>query len=166
MPALVMIEGSKIVQVGPDGSVDLPRGDFEAVDCSTMAVLPGLIDPHGHIALGPGSSYEEMFQCSDGLQLSSGIVNAQMTLESGVTTVRDCGCRNRVTLDLRAAEQGGIILAPRMLVSGPPITMTGGHFNFCNAEADGYEAIRRLTTSEGRGGLHQTHGLGRRYENN
>jgi len=143
--ALIVINETKVVQAGPEKEVDLPKGDFEELDCSRMTVLPGLIDPHLHLALGPGSNYEEQFQCSDGLQLSSGIVNAQMTIESGVTTLRDCGCRNRITLDLRQAEQRGIILAPRLLVSGPPITMTGGHFNFCNGEADGSEAVRRLT---------------------
>ena len=143
--ALIVIDGSRIVRVGSEDSVDLPQGGFEELDCSKMTVLPGLIDTHLHLALGPGSNYDEMFQCSDGLQLSSGIVNAQMTLDSGVTTVRDCGCRNRVMLDMRAAEQRGIISAPRLLVSGPPITMTGGHFHFCNGEADGSEAVRRLT---------------------
>ncbi len=143
--ALIVVDGTRIVQTGSEKSVDLPQGSFEVVDCSKMTVLPGLIDPHLHLALGPGSSYDEMFQCSDGLQLSSGIVNARMTLDSGVTTVRDCGCRNRIMLDMRAAEQRGIILAPRLLVSGPPITMTGGHFHFCNAEADGAEAVRSLT---------------------
>jgi len=143
--ALVVIDGSRIVHVGSEKSVGLPQGNYEELDCSEMTVLPGLIDPHLHLALGPGSNYDEMFQCSDGLQLSSGIVNAQMTLESGVTTVRDCGCRNRIMLDVRAAGQRDIISAPRLLVSGPPITMTGGHFYFCNAEADGSEAVRRLT---------------------
>jgi imidazolonepropionase-like amidohydrolase len=104
-----------------------------------------LIDTHLHFALGPGKKYEKQFQYSDGLQLASGIVNAQFTLESGVTTARDLGARKSVAIDLRKAERMNIIQAPRLLVCGRSITMTGGHFYFCYAEVDGYEVIKRTT---------------------
>jgi imidazolonepropionase-like amidohydrolase len=60
-----------------------------------------------------------------------------------VTTVRDCGARNRTTLSLRDAAAHGLFPSPRLLVSGPPITITGGHFWWCNGEADGVEGVRR-----------------------
>jgi len=144
--AVVVIDGSKLAQVGEESTVDIPKaGDVEEVDCSKKTVLPGLVDTHLHFALGAGANYEEMFQWPDSLQLVTGVVNARFTLESGVTTARDCGARNRVALDLREAARRDIILAPRLLVCGRSITMTGGHFHFCNAEADGYEGVRRAT---------------------
>jgi len=144
--AVLLIDGSKLAAVGEESSVEIPKGgEVEVVDCSEKTILPGLIDTHLHFALGAGANYEEMFQWPDSLQLVSGILNARLTLESGVTTARDCGARNRVALDLREAARRNLIQAPRLLVCGRSITMTGGHFHYCNAEADGYEGVRRAT---------------------
>jgi imidazolonepropionase-like amidohydrolase len=140
--AVLLIEGSKIIEVGDESSVDIPR-DAEEIDVQGGFVLPGLIDTHIHLAIGPGANYVEQFKSSDGVHLASGVVNARSTLDSGVTTVRDLGARNRVAFDLREAERTGLILSPRLLVCGRSITMTGGHFHYCNAEADGYEEVRK-----------------------
>jgi imidazolonepropionase-like amidohydrolase len=143
--AVILVEGSKILEVGEEGEVDVPRGPvIEEIDCSTMTVLPGLIDSHIHLALGAGSSYEEMFTHSDAHLLLTGSVNARSVLEAGITTVKDLGTRNRVAFDLREASEKGIIQTPRLILSGQPITMTGGHFYFCNAVADGYEEVRKM----------------------
>jgi imidazolonepropionase-like amidohydrolase len=142
--AIIVIEGPKIACIGEETEVDLPSR-CEEIDCSKMTVLPGLIDAHLHLALGEGESYEEMFQWPDSLQLISGVVNSQLTLEAGITTARDCGARNRVGLDLREAARRNLFPAPRLLVCGRPITITGGHFHFCNEEADGYEGVRLAT---------------------
>jgi len=142
--AVVVIEESKIVEVGEEGEVDIPRGiDVEEIDCSGMTVLPGLIDSHVHLALGAGDYYEEMFSNSDAHQLICGVINARSILDAGITTVKDCGARNRVAFDLREASERGLIETPRLLLSGRSITMTGGHFYFCNAVADGYEEVRK-----------------------
>jgi len=142
--AVVVIEESRIVEVGEEGEVDIPRGiDVEEIDCSGMTVLPGLIDSHVHLALGAGDYYEEMFSNSDAHQLICGVINARSILDAGITTVKDCGARNRVAFDLREASERGLIETPRLLLSGRSITMTGGHFYFCNAVADGYEEVRK-----------------------
>ena len=140
--AILLIEGSKIIAVGDKSSVDIPK-DAEEIDVQGGFVLPGLIDAHIHLAIGPGENYVEQFKSSDGVHLATGVVNARSALDSGVTTVRDLGARNRVAFDLREAERTGLILSPRILVCGRSITMTGGHFHYCNAEADGYEEVRK-----------------------
>jgi imidazolonepropionase-like amidohydrolase len=57
--------------------------------------------------------------------------------------MREAGGRNRVPLDLRDAWKLGLIDAPRLLVSGRPLTITGGHFYFCNDnESDGVDEVR------------------------
>lgn len=142
--AVILVEGSKILEVGEEREVDVPRGrGVEKIDCSTMTVLPGLIDSHIHLALGAGSFYEEMFAHSDAHLLLTGVVNARSVLDAGITTVKDLGTRNRVAFDLREASATGIIQTPRLILSGRAITMTGGHFYFCNAVADGYEEVRK-----------------------
>ena len=140
--AVLLIEGSKIVEVGGESSIDIPK-DAEEIGIHGGFILPGLIDAHLHLAIGPGENYVEQFKSSDGVHLATGVVNARSTLDAGVTTVRDLGARNRVAFDLREAERTGLILSPRLLVCGRSITMTGGHFHYCNAEADGYEEVRK-----------------------
>jgi len=144
--AVLVVEGSRLVAAGKESEIDVPSGgDVQELDCSEKTVLPGLIDTHLHFALGAGANYEEMFTWPDSLQLVTGILNARLTLESGVTTARDCGARNRVALDLREAGRRGLIVSPRLLVCGRSITATGGHFHFCNAVADGYQEVRKAT---------------------
>jgi len=142
--AVILVEGSTIRAVGEDGTVDVPRGrGVETLDCSQLTVLPGLIDAHLHLALGAGGCYEEMFAHSDAHLLLTGVVNARSVLDAGITTVQDLGTRNRVAFDLRDAAATGLLQAPRLRLAGRAITMTGGHFYFCNAVADGAEAVRR-----------------------
>ena len=63
-----------------------------------------------------------MHEDSDDLMLVRAVRNCQLHLAAGVTTVRDCGARNRTTLSLRDASRLGLFPSPRLLVSGPPLT--------------------------------------------
>jgi imidazolonepropionase-like amidohydrolase len=85
-------------------------------------LLPGLIDVHVHLTFGtPGRTYEQvMSQDSDDLMLVRAVPNSRVHLSVGVTTVRDCGARNRTTLSVREAARLGLFSNPRLLVSGPP----------------------------------------------
>jgi imidazolonepropionase-like amidohydrolase len=55
------------------------------------------------------------------------VVNARTTLEAGFTTVRDVGSRAFLAVDLREAINEGFLVGPRVVASGPGISMTGGH---------------------------------------
>ncbi|MBM4436716.1 MAG: amidohydrolase family protein, partial [Actinobacteria bacterium] len=60
-------------------------------------------------------------------------------------TARDTGSRSEVAFALRAALRDGVAPGPRLLVTGAPITTTGGHYWFLGAEADtADEVIRRI----------------------
>lgn len=141
---VVVVKNGKIVQAGVESNVDIPRGDaVEELNITDGTILPGLIDSHVHLALGTRGSYEEMMLESNGVHLMTGIVNARMALEAGITTIKEAGTRDRVALDLREGGRMGIIEAPRLLVSGRPLTAHGGHFHFCNDnEAQGVDEIR------------------------
>jgi len=143
----VIIEGSKIKAVAQASEVpeaDGP-GDID-VDLGEMTLLPGLIDVHTHLTFGTkGRKYEEVMRDdSDDLMLARSIRNAQTHMAAGITTLRDNGCRNRITLSTREIFQKGIFFGPRVLASARPITITGGHFWFCNGEADGVDEARKL----------------------
>jgi len=142
---IVAVEGTKILFVGSEGEFEPPSGrDVRHMDLAGKTILPGLVDDHVHLALGTSGGYEAMMKDSDGIQLVTGIVNAGQALRAGITTIKDCGARNRISFDLRDAQTRGLILGPRMLVSGRPLCITGGHFHFCNDnECDGPWEVRK-----------------------
>ncbi len=142
---VVDTEDSRIVHIAPEDEPPPADAEIQEVQLPGCTLLPGLIDVHAHLTFGtPGRSYEQvMREDSDDLMLVRAVRNCQLHLAAGVTTVRDCGARNRTTLSLRDAAQLGLFPAPRLLVSGPPLTMTGGHFWWCNGEADGVAGVQR-----------------------
>jgi imidazolonepropionase-like amidohydrolase len=143
--AAVRLAGDRIEAVGPAAALARQPGEpLIEYDFRHSWVAPGLIDEHVHLGLaGDGRSYEAMADDPDELMILAGVQNLRRHLQAGITTVRDNGCRNRVGFLLREGVRRGYLPAPRMLVSGRPITCTGGHFHWCNEEADGEEAIRR-----------------------
>jgi imidazolonepropionase-like amidohydrolase len=143
---VILVEGNRIVAVGPADQVAAPPGaDVRERHFPGGTVMPGLIDAHAHLTFGTaGRGYETvMSEDSDDLMLVRAVRNCQTHLKAGVTTIRDCGARNRTTLSLREAAAAGLFPSPRLLVSGPPITHTRGHFWWCNGEADGVDGVRR-----------------------
>ncbi|MYJ15406.1 MAG: amidohydrolase family protein, partial [Acidimicrobiia bacterium] len=144
--AVVVVEGSRILAAGPEEAVAAPRGpDVRELDYPDAYLLPGLIDAHTHLMFGAGeATYEEVIERdTDEIMLLRAARNAHIHLNAGVTTLRDCGARNQVTFDLRRGVDQGLSLAPRLLLSGRPVTVTGGHFWWCNGEADGVQGVRK-----------------------
>lgn len=142
---VVVVKDSRIIEVGTESQIDAPQGeDIKEIVLENETILPGLIDSHLHLALGTGGGYDAMMRESDGVQLITGVINACEALHAGITTIKEAGARNRVTFDLREAWKMGLIEAPRLIISGRPLTITGGHFHFCNDnEADGVEEVRK-----------------------
>lgn len=142
----IVIAGERIQEIVPAGVTPRPP-EATVYERPGATVLPGLIDVHVHLMFGTGTrSYEDVIQHdSDDLMLLRGARNAYRHLRAGVTTFRDCGARNNVSFALREAAQAGLFLSPRMHVSGRPLTVTGGHFWWCNEEADGADGVRAAT---------------------
>ena len=117
------IEGGRIAAVG----VQVPAG-AEVVDLSRYTVLPGLIDCHVHLD-ARSDHFEEIWAFKTSLpQLSMvSVVHARRTLEAGFTTVRDVSSPPFVGEDLRDLINEGYFPGPRVVASGPCISITGGH---------------------------------------
>ncbi len=141
---VVVVKNNIISEVGVKGQIKLPRdGEVREVNLENSTLLPGLVDSHLHLALGTRGRYEEMMRETDGVHLMTGIANAREALHAGITTVKEAGARNRVALDLREGWRRGLIEAPRLIVSGRPLTVPGGHFHFCNDnECEGVDEVR------------------------
>jgi imidazolonepropionase-like amidohydrolase len=151
---VVIVKGKTIHKVGINGGMDLSEyPDALKIRLDDCTLLPGLIDSHVHLALGTGGGYDAMMEESDGVQLITGVINARAALHAGITTVKEAGVRNKVAFDLKTAMEEGLIEAPRLLVSGRPITVPGGHFHFCNDnEASSVEEARnRVNQLSGEG---------------
>jgi imidazolonepropionase-like amidohydrolase len=141
----VLVTDGRIAAVGPREQIRTQANpDIEVIDLGTACLAPGLIDGHTHLSLaGDGRPYTEMFLDSDEVLVLTGAMNMRRHLAAGITTIREHGARNRVGFSLKEGLQRGYIPGPRMLVSGRPITCTGGHFHMCNEVADGEAEIRR-----------------------
>ena len=144
--SFVAIEGDRIAAVGPIGEAEARAGGpGRRLDFPACTILPGLIDSHVHLTFSAGPvPFEQLQADSDARLLLRATANARAALQAGVTTVRDLGARDRVTLELRDAIAEGTIPGPRVLASGRPITTPSGHCHFLGGVAQGFSAVTRL----------------------
>jgi imidazolonepropionase-like amidohydrolase len=121
----IVIDGDKIVSVGPMSSAKL-TGNEQRIELGRATVLPGMIDAHTHLTFDPQFGYESL-AISVPREALIGAKNARVTLEAGFTTVRNVAADGYSDVALRDAINAGDVPGPRMLVSGPPLGITGGH---------------------------------------
>lgn len=154
--AAILIDGPNIIAVGPAASIaELPEATAAVeVDATSHTIMPGLIDGHVHVAWGTDtySAWPSASVDSDMLMAWS-IASAQAALCAGITTIRDCGAPDGITLKLQRAITEGIVLGPRLQVCGPAITTTGGHGEFIGTTADSSDELRRVVRTLCRQGV-------------
>lgn len=130
-PARVALNDGRIDAVG----ADVTGPSTEVLD--GMTLLPGLVDCHQHLVFdGNGTLEEQVVGRSDAELRERARSQARRALVGGVTTLRDLGDRNFVTLDLRGDPD-----LPTILCSGPPITVPQGHCWYLNGECTDREAL-------------------------
>jgi len=122
----IVIEGDKIVSVGAMAAVKSSAGD-RVIDLSHATVLPGLTDAHTHLTMDPKNIGYASLAVSVPREALTGARNARVTLEAGFTSVRNVGASAFTDVALRDAINAGEIPGPHMLVSGPALSITGGH---------------------------------------
>jgi imidazolonepropionase-like amidohydrolase len=123
---VILIEGDRIQRVGAASQAPIPS-DAKVIDLSNRTVLPGLIDCHTHLTMSPFLGAYRSLSVSVPREALLGARNARVTLEAGFTTVRNVGASGYSDVALRDAINAGDVPGPRMLVSGPPLGITGGH---------------------------------------
>ena len=124
---VLVIDGERITRIAPASEIPIPSG-AEVVDLSRAWVLPGLIDCHTHLSFR-ADQYDPIME----VKLTPfdygfyAVVNAGRTLQAGFTSVRDVGSPPFLAVDLRRTIDEGFIPGPRIVASGPPLSITGGH---------------------------------------
>jgi imidazolonepropionase-like amidohydrolase len=144
----VVVEGRRIAWIGPDGSAPSTTPET-VVDGGGRTVLPGLVNCHVHLtADGAPDLFAQAAGDTVPLATLRAAHSARVTLQSGVTTVRDCGAADDVVVELAKAIERGVVPGPRVQAAGRVITMTGGHGHFIGREADGPDEVRKATRAE------------------
>jgi imidazolonepropionase-like amidohydrolase len=120
------------------------------VDLGVATLLPGLIDAHVHLVWNAGRiPHEEVaLDATPTRTVLRMAQRAERMLASGITTARDLGATDSLTLPLAEAIEAGEIAGPELLAAGRAIAMTGGHAWQITSEADGPDAIRRAVREE------------------
>jgi imidazolonepropionase-like amidohydrolase len=143
---VVVIDGATIRTVHPSG--DVPE-DAIVVDFGGATLLPGLVDPHVHLAFDASADpVGNLSRRSDAEVVQAMIGAARTALRGGVTTVRDLGDRDYLSLVLR--DQAAL---PTVVAAGPPITTPGGPCHFLGGVTEptreGIRAAVRAHAEEG-----------------
>ncbi len=149
-PTGILICGEHIENKAPlqEFQKELEDSGIEKIDAGEGYVLPGLIDGHLHLSFSASSQpVTELINDTPSQILLRETAAAQKELKSGVTTVRDCGARGMSILELRDFIREGVIQGPDIIACGMPITITGGHCNFCGLEADSKEEVVKAVRS-------------------
>ena len=120
----ILIESGVIVKVSKNIPV---MSHYEIIDLQEMTILPGLMDAHVHLTGNTDLKGHEGISESSYLATIYGVKNAKQTLMAGFTTVRNVGASNYSDVALRDGIDQKAILGPTLLVSGPPLGITGGH---------------------------------------
>jgi imidazolonepropionase-like amidohydrolase len=119
----VLIKSNMIAKIAE--TIEAPVGAI-IIDARGRVLMPGLIDAHWHTyyANVPVS----VLATGDMSEVAIiGLLGAKRTLMRGFTTVRDIGGN---PFAVKKFTDAGKYPGPRMLISGPPISQTSGHFDF------------------------------------
>ncbi|MFJ4988606.1 amidohydrolase family protein [Streptomyces sp. NPDC088732] len=124
---VVILKGTTVVGIGR--AADLRLGET-VVDFPGATLIPGLIDPHVHLAFDAGPDpVKSLADRDDDAVVAAMRVAAATALRAGITTVRDLGDRNFLSLALRGATD-----LPTIVAAGPPLTTVAGHCHFLGGE--------------------------------
>jgi imidazolonepropionase-like amidohydrolase len=122
--AAVVVEGERIKDVIRSGKVGPLKGRVETVNCKGRTLMPGLTDAHVHMCAVDANIPEQHRNSPPSLVAAKAMRRIEQCLTQGFTTVRDAGGAD---YGFREAVSSGLYPGPRLLVSGRPLSQTGGH---------------------------------------
>ena len=121
----VLVEGQRIAEVQRGGG--LPRGDARVIDGAGATLMPGLIEPHGHLSYPDAARNSDFTRLPPEEHVLVTMRNAKTALDCGYTSVLSAAsAKPRLDIVIRNEINAGRIPGPRYLANGPELTVTGG----------------------------------------
>jgi hypothetical protein len=111
------------------------------------------MDMHTHLCIciwthcwDPRAAFAEMHDSEEAISETTtfGVKNCRNFIRSGITTIRDLGCRHAAVFVLKKASETGEILGPRVFAAGKAIAQTGGQGVTVALEVGGVDGVRLL----------------------
>jgi imidazolonepropionase-like amidohydrolase len=121
----VLVEGQRIAAVQRGGG--LPRGDARVIDGAGATLMPGLIEPHGHLSYPDAARNSDFTRLPPEEHVLITMRNAKTALDCGYTSVLSAAsAKPRLDIVIRNEINAGRIPGPRYLANGPELTVSGG----------------------------------------
>jgi len=122
----VNVRGNRIVGI-TDGSSRIDHSpEAKVVDCRGGTLMPGLIEPHGHLSFTNGRAVEFTFMPVEENMLAT-VRHAKLALDCGYTSVFSAAsAKPRLDVVLKREIEAGRVPGPRYLACSPELTVTGG----------------------------------------
>jgi len=137
-PSTIVVRGGRIAEI-ESGYVEHPGA--KAIDLKGRTLLPGLIDTHVHFSFSPETKlWSGAIDTAEDVALFA-FSNAKKTVEAGFTTVRDVGSDGYSIHALRDAVNEGIVVGPRIFLSGTSLSIVGGHGDMSGLNRKATEAL-------------------------
>ncbi|HVG64489.1 MAG TPA: amidohydrolase family protein [Actinomycetota bacterium] len=140
--AALLLSGGRVAYAGPAAGLPSDAGQAPSLNFPGTTLLPGLVDVHVHLVASGGPDLAADVPRTEAERALAAVVNARRQLEAGVTLVRDLGAPGAEAVLVGRAVEAGTIAGPRVLASGPAVTMTGGHIAYIGRVTDGADAMR------------------------
>ncbi|HST36092.1 MAG TPA: amidohydrolase family protein [Allosphingosinicella sp.] len=146
-PSTITIVDGRIQSV--TAGLTPPPAGARLIDLSTRTVLPGLIDMHVHLSGDPTGQFWREAVDTDEYSTLVGVKNARITARAGFTTVRDVGSGPQVGFALARGTAENLFPGPRIVASGPAISIIGGHGDVNGFRPEVTEALGAHNTCTG-----------------
>lgn len=135
----ILVCDGKIEKIGKTSEIKIPT-NYTILNIDQNYVMPGLINAHAHLfgsgkpmkAISDDKAQKKLLRFLStkiGHKVLDNMVKEHVlsALYSGVTTIRAVGDMLNSDINLRNRIDTGNVNGPRLLVSGPAISVTGGH---------------------------------------
>ena len=144
----IIVEHGKILDVVPQ--INVPESsDYEIIDFGESFVIPGIIETHAHLQFSAThDAYEIYFNENESQRYERAAKNAEKTLLSGVTSLRDLGSPNDLIFPLKKDIDDGSKRGPEIFPTGTPITIKDGHCWFFGSIAHNSSEIFRVIDNQ------------------
>jgi imidazolonepropionase-like amidohydrolase len=162
-PGEVMVEDQRITRVVYGASRLSREGGIETIDGEGACLMPGLVEPHGHLSYTNVSALTDLGDLPPEEHVLKTMHNAKLLLDCGFTSVYSAAsAKARLDVVIRNEINAGRVPGPRLRAASPEITSTGGlsderlaHLDRRGTEiiADGVDEIRKVVRFLSREGV-------------